>query len=193
MKPYVNIQLTGTLAEKFGERHRYRADSLREAGAALRVCVPGFAEHVLSQGEQGILYRAVNVKRSGYEQAIAPDEINRPLGSTAVLVISPVTAGSGGNALKFLTGAVLIGIGAATGFAPLIYAGGAQILQGVASLLSPAPKTPDTQAEREQSYLFSGLRAGVDEGAAIPLIYGRVFVPLVHQLSLDSTTAEFRQ
>jgi predicted phage tail protein len=65
------------------------------------------------------------------------------------------------------------------------------ILGGVARLMAPQPPTPK-DAEKERSFLFSGLRSTSDEDQPVPLIYGRCFVPLKLEISRQVTTTEER-
>lgn len=192
MDSKLNIIFEGTLADTFGPTHQYVARNMRELGSAFRVCIPGFSEHVLAKEKEGILYQALLIKESGAQLAIAPDELERPFGAATEIIISPVVAGSGGSALKLLGGALLIGVGIATGGTALLALGGSFFLQGISQLISPPPKTPKDKADKESSYLLSGVPDTTEQDRPVPLIYGRVFIPLDIRLSVDTTTDEQR-
>lgn len=188
----IKVQFVGALGDRFGPGHSFRAQNMQELGSAFRVCIPGFTEYVLEKQQQGILYQALNVKTSGYELPITPEDMDRPFGDCSSIILSPVVAGSGGQAFKLLGGALLLGVGIATGGTSLLALGGSFLLQGISKLISPASRTPKDKSDREQSYLFSGLRDTADQDLPVPLIYGRNFIPLKIQLSTETSTADSR-
>jgi len=193
MRELIQIRFTGDLAARFGEHHSYRALSLRELGNAFKVCIVGFEEYILNQDKNGVMYHCQAVKASGFVKELPESLLDAPLGNVAEVVVSPVLAGSfGGQIWRFIGGALLIGVGLVTGQLYLTMAGASMVLGGIAQMLAPAPSTPKGQSDKQESYLFSGLRNTADEDQPVPLIYGRVIMPLKSLLSQKVTTAEYR-
>jgi len=108
------------------------------------------------------------------------------------LHLVPVVRGRGrGGSGKIIIGIVLIAAsivtaGAAGAFGGLVSygtvasLGAMMVLGGIAQAISPQPKTGD-YAQREipeqrQSFLFNNLGNTVEQGGAVPLIYGEVMV-----------------
>ena len=129
--------------------------------------------------------------------ALALEETVYPIGSEDIS-ITPVIGGAG-KVGRFVLGAALIGFALTTGGATLglsgftgtagagfFAAGGAGavlagnvglllVLSGVAELLTPVPKTPESDDDPQNQFSFSGIQQVSRAGTAIPICYGEVF------------------
>jgi len=56
-----------------------------------------------------------------------------------------------------------------------VYIGAGLVLGGVSQLLTPVPKAPP-EAQKLQSFSFSGIAQTTQQGGAIPIVYGKCFV-----------------
>jgi predicted phage tail protein len=177
--------------------YRFEINSAAEAIRALACAYPGRFLQELSQGE----YRIV---RGDFDPERDDGGIDLPLEMLAMRAVGkplhlvPVIAGAKrGGAAKVILGVALIAAaavaaGPGAGLAGVAWGGevGAlgltygnianfglsMALSGAASLLSPQPKAPKSfeTADRRASFLFNGPVTGVEQGGAIPVIYGRV-------------------
>lgn len=107
--------------------------------------------------------------------------MNDALPNGAVVHIVPKLAGAAkGGALQFIAGAALTVIGLLTSWtgvsSVLVSAGIGMMLGGVATMLTPTPKTPkssQTDNGTGNSY-FSSLENAVSQGNIIPVPYGEI-------------------
>lgn len=165
-QPMVKVHLHGALAEKFGTPHELGIRTPREAVRALDANFPGFVNEL--------------VKIERYV-IIADDEVRG--GDSAVELtfareLHLIPEIDGQASLGALAIGSLFGIAAtsvtATVLGGLLVTG---IMIGLSLLLRP--KQPEKKTEddnkKDDSYAFSGPENVTEQGAAVPLIYGRVF------------------
>ena len=180
------VKLYGKLAKFVGKRV-LEAD-VHNAAEAVKFLVanwPALEQHMAKQ------YYKVEVGSS----ALALDEIGYPIGSEDIS-ITPVIAGAG-NTGRIILGVALIaaavylpgstavfgaqgGLGfgvAGGGFSAYALAGNVGImlvLSGVAGLLAPVPKPPDSEEDPQNSFSFSGIQQTSRAGTAVPVCYGEI-------------------
>jgi predicted phage tail protein len=188
------VRLYGHLGQRFGKRHRFAVATPAEAVRALASQHAGFAEYLIAHSEPG--YRViVGDEQRGLEQLV------HPCGQRETIRIVPVVtgAGSGKGVVGLVLGAALIAIGGPVGFVQgLAWSAGATAgtaaaigaavgslgwaiaLGGISSLLfaPPKPVTPEARErpENRPSYAFDGAVNMSVQGAAVPLLYGRLRV-----------------
>jgi len=182
------VKLYGKLAKFVGKRVLY-AD-VKNPAEAVRFLVanwPDLEQHMAKQ------YYKVEAGNG----ALALEETVYPIGSEDIS-ITPVIGGAG-KVGRFVLGAALIGFALTTGGATLglsgftgtagagfFAAGGAGavlagnvglllVLSGVAELLTPVPKTPESDDDPQNQFSFSGIQQVSRAGTAIPICYGEVF------------------
>jgi len=183
----IEVKLLGELGRRFGRKYRFVADSPRAVMSALCNQLEGFKQYLCTAHENGIGFRLVNENPEGmdYENVLMGCER---------LIIAPIVSGSGtvgrilvGVALVALAfvpfggtvaaGSLFAGYAAGAGFAAgssvLFSIGASLILTGVASLLTPAVKTPATDTERKESFLFDRAAELTTQGTPVPILYGR--------------------
>ena len=149
-------------------------------------------------------YYKVAVGKYDLQLADHPEQLHYPMAADDVVKIIPVVSGAGGKGLgQILLGAALIGaavflapaaagvaagttqagfLGATgTGFlsASLSAAAGnlglALALGGIATMITPVPKQPDS-GEGQGGFAFSGLQNTSQEGIPVPVVYGEMIV-----------------
>jgi len=184
------VILYGDLAEKFGKEHRFDVATVAEAIRALRANFAEFEIYMCRAHVSGVGFK---VFAGG--QSLYLDEITKPMRETDIIRIVPVILGSGAD-LKIVLGAALIAVGVI--FAPfsagfttgLISAGVGLVIGGVAQLLTPVPSVDQLQqGTSKQSYIFNGPVNKSNQGSAIPVGYGRMFVGST-VVSAEITTAD---
>ena len=182
------VKLYGKLAKFVGKRVLHaNVKNPAEAVRFLIVNWPGLEQHMAKQ------YYKVEAGHG----ALALEEIGYPIGSEDIS-ITPVIAGAGSTG-RIVLGMALIataialpgagfafgakGVGfistaAAGGFSAAALAGNVGImlvLSGVAELLAPVPKTPESEEDPQNQFSFSGIQQVSRAGTAIPVCYGETF------------------
>lgn len=181
------ITLSGRLGKEFGQEFNFDIASPAEAVRALCYQIKGFEEE-LSRGE----YRVTKV----YDKRridIDDTELSLTFGMATGLIIEPVMAGSKKSGLgKIILGTLLVF--AAFSFAPMVagtkmlsaslvgavsYGTVAQlgimmVLSGASSLLTPSTNTNNT-SEDDSSFLIDATGNLVEQGNAVPVVFGEVF------------------
>ena len=182
------VKLYGKLAKFVGKRVLHaNVKNPAEAVRFLTANWPGLEQHMAKQ------YYKVEAGNG----ALALEEIGYPIGSEDIS-ITPVIAGAGSTG-RIVLGMALIataialpgagfafgtkGVGfistaAAGGFSAAALAGNVGImlvLSGVAELLAPVPKIPESEEDPQNQFSFSGIQQVSRAGTAIPVCYGETF------------------
>lgn len=165
------VLLSGSLAQKFGRRHRMTTGSgWRDIMGYFRQ-FPGFEKYILESSSKGLRFAIFNGK-----ETIAEDDLAKPTGRDVIRIV-PVIAGSKrAGLLQIIAGVVLI---AASYFgAPTAPVGFALLAGGVIQMLSPQAKGLGTQdsPNNRPSYSFNGPVNTSVQGNPVPLLYGRMIV-----------------
>lgn len=172
MEKTKTIRLYGKLGALFGRVHHLAVQSSAEAIKALGVLYPGFNKFLKESEAKGIRF-AVFVGKEN----LSVDQLRDPTGKDDIR-IAPVPVGRKGGSGIFMAivGVVLIVVGAMTGNAPLMMAGGGMLLGGAMMLMSPQQKGLGTndKAENRPSYNFNGAVNTEAQGHCVPLAYGEV-------------------
>ncbi|MFT4172830.1 MAG: hypothetical protein QM639_09750 [Rhodocyclaceae bacterium] len=170
------IRLRGYLGQEFGRApFSFDVRTPAEAIRALLTQIPELKARILNHKGPGFHVRVGREYRD-------KDDVADPCGEREIINIIPATAGSGAAA-RTIVGAVLVVVGAiiyvyggALG-APVMQAGLALMMGGIAELLAPKPKVSGGDADRPRSYTFGNTLNTVGQGAAVPVGYGRRLVP----------------
>lgn len=165
------VLLSGSLAQKFGRRHRMTTSGgFRDIMGYFKQ-FQGFEQHMAESSKKGLRYAVFNGREN-----IGEDDLCKPTGRD-VIRIAPVIAGSKrAGLLQTIIGAVLIVAGFF--FAPLMPIGIAMVAGGVVQMLSPQAKGLGTQdaPNNRPSYSFNGAVNTSVQGNPVPLLYGRMIV-----------------
>jgi len=178
----IEVKLLGELGRRFGRKYRFVADSPRAVMSALCNQLEGFKQYMSMAHEKGMGFRLVNEDPEGMDYDNIVMGCNR-------LIIAPIIAGSG-TVGRILVGVALVALAFVPGVGTAIAAGAAKaafttvgsllfsvgtslVLTGIAALLTPAVKTPSTNTERKDSYLFDRAAELTTQGNPVPILYGR--------------------
>lgn len=157
------IRLGGTLGKRYGRQYRLDVASVGEAVRALITQLPGFKHALLGVDAKGGGFRVDVADRNVTEEELT-------LVSEGDILIMPVYGGAKAG-FRIVLGAVLVAAGVYFNMPTLTAVGASLILGGVIELLTPVPKTGDSQNPLE-SYGIGGGQA-LTQGACVGLIYGR--------------------
>lgn len=187
------VHLHGAL-KPFGACHELEVASAAEAVRALSLQLPGFAAAIRA----GAFRLVRGDRRTGL--ALDADTLTLGLGRADLHIVPVAAGGRGKGGSKAILGVAIMAVAVIasplTGGGSLAAAMGSEAfavagfsisygniaafgltmaLSGISQLLAPAPKTQTAEAaDQKQSYLFQGAQNLVEQGAAVPLIYGRV-------------------
>jgi predicted phage tail protein len=171
--PLTEILLSGSLAKKFGRRHRRLLDSGQtwEAFRALKATVPGFAEEIERLDSLGMRFAVFRNRASANEAEFA-------MGGTREVRIVPVVAGSKrAGVLQTIVGVVLIVASffvAPGSQAALFAAGVGTTAGGVIQMLSPQASGLKQSASPDNlpSYAFGSAKNTTASGNPVPICIG---------------------
>lgn len=162
-RPLVKVHLYGTLAEKYGTPHEFAISTPREAVWALDANYPGFYKELIKVERYAIIAdddvrdgdAAAELTFSRELHLIPKIEGQAFVGAMAVTALFGIT----GTAATILGGLLITGV-----------------MIGLSLLLRPSqPEQKTEDDKKDESYAFSGPENVTEQGAAVPLIYGRVF------------------
>ena len=197
------IKVYGALRERLGQcRFELNVATPAQAIKALCVNFPGLDKWLIDSEQDGVAYRV----KVGREEATPSDlsVLGLPWSEREVFSITPVVAGAGGfgralfgailiGSSFFFPGAGLFGASAFGAFGPLAAGtigtlttvgtalsavGAGLVLTGVSQIISPTPPSglELKEANRIQNFSFSGITNTSQQGLAVPIAYGRLFV-----------------
>ena len=176
------IKLYGELAKFLGQK-TFEAE-VSNAAQAMRFLVVNFP-----QLEKHMMERYYKVSVGNWE--LTEEELTYPNGEEDIKII-PVVGGAGRGIGRFLLGAVMIGVGIASGgatfaggnFTGVGFLGGTTALignlgialafQGLAQMITPVETIPEREQDPRLSFNFSGIQNTSCAGVAVPVIYGQV-------------------
>ena len=165
MNELVTVRLWGPLGDEFGREHAFAIRTPVEALAALDANYPGFRRAMIKYDRY---YIAADQELRNQETVYFP--VSREVD------IVPAVQGD-----WFAVPAIVTAIGFTAGTTAFTIASIAvglllsALLIGVSLLLTPKPKKTNQDDERKESNAFSSPDNTVGQGAAIPIVYGRVF------------------
>ena len=198
------IKVYGALRERLGQcRFELNVATPAQAIKALCVNFPGLDKWLVDSEKDGIGYRVKVGKQQATPEDVSV--LGLPWSEREVFSITPVIAGAGGGFGRVLFGGLLIGasflfpgaglfgssafgifgplsagtIGTLTTVGTALSAVGAGlVLTGVSQIISPTPPPglELEEANRIQNFSFSGITNTSQQGLAVPIAYGRVFV-----------------
>lgn len=169
------IRLYGTLGSTFGREFKLVAGSAKEAVDALCHMLPGFKQFLATAHGRGMKFALFYDREN-----LSKEQLLDPPGN-AVIRIAPVLTGSKrAGVLQTILGIVLVVVGVLTtpiGGGVLIAPGIGLIVGGVAQMLAPSPKGPNSREDpaNQPSYAFSGPVNTQAQGHPVPIAYGEVW------------------
>lgn len=167
------VYLHGSLGEKYGKEFDFDVVSAQQAVSALCANFKDPFKKDVMKGNWHIWYGKPFEEGS---MSISAEEM--PFEIDREIHIMPAIEGAGGDdgVVKTVVGIAIIAVGVYFGQPQLVQIGIAITLGGVSQMLTPTPRIDDiderNQAEQQKSFLFNGAVNSVEEGGAIPVIYG---------------------
>lgn len=168
------VVLHGELARRYGKVHRFDVASPAEAVRALCANFKGLDAHLSTSQQRGVGYQVWDGGQNVGEDALQRRGSGR-------IYISPVLMGSKrGGIFQLILGAVLVVVGAVvdvysggTAGNPLIAAGAAMFIGGIATLLGGVVKG---SGKDTRSYYFNGPANTTGQGNPVPVGYGTLMI-----------------
>lgn len=169
------VILGGALGRKFGRIWDLYVDSPLEALRLLSSQIPGIREMLSQHAKDGVQYamRVDGVDRSletmgpGRKMLIMP-----VMGAAKSQGFFGILLGAGLIAASFMTPGSIFTAKILEG---MFMAGVAMSMSGVISMLSPQPKlSSGNDSTTLESFYFNGGVNTVEQGAAVPIVYGRM-------------------
>lgn len=163
----IAVRLHGPLGEKYGAEHRFDVRSPREALLALDANYRGFRRDFISYKHYALIVDGDWVPPEAANGDPASVPVSRevdivPFVEGRVFAIVPLLAAVGitGLAGQIIGGLILTAL-----------------MLGITYLLSPKPKKKAAEdSKKDNSYIFSGPENVTEQGAAVPIVYGKVHV-----------------
>lgn len=203
----VQVKLLGELGRRFGRCYSFMVRNPRDVISALSNQLDGFKEYFATAHENNVGFKLIKDSPEGMDY----DELEM---SCDRLVIAPMIAGAGSNVGRILIGAALIGLafipgvgafsatsasvlkgaavaGSLTKVGTILFSlGASMVLTGIAGLLTPPVKTPSSDSEKKDSFMFDRAVELTTQGLPIPLLYGRYLAvaPLTISSAISTET-----
>ena len=174
------IKLYGELAKFLGQK-TFEAE-VYSAAQAIRFLVVNFP-----QLESHMADRYYKVLINDWQ--LEEKELHHPNGQEDIKII-PIVGGAGGNTGRIILGVALIagaflipggatftlkaGLGGSFFGQAAVTIGGALVIGGISSMLTPVPTVSEREQDPRLSFNFSGIQNTSRAGVAVPVIYGEV-------------------
>ncbi|MGY2199017.1 tail assembly protein [Pseudomonas gingeri] len=170
------VLLSGSLARKFGRRHRITTSSGFRDVIGYFKQFPGFERCMAESSSRGLRYAIFNGKEN-----IGEDDLGKPTGRDVIRIVPVITGSKRAGLLQTIVGVVLIvaSFFVAPGSQAAFLAGGIGMAAGgVVQMLSPQAKGLGSQdsPNNRPSYSFNGPVNTSVQGNPVPLLYGRMIV-----------------
>lgn len=169
-EPMTTILLSGSLAQRFGRKHRRLLDTgcANETFRALNATLDGFREEVARLARLGMRFAIFRNRKNVGEDAFQ-------LGGAKEIRIIPVIAGAKrAGILQTVLGIALIVVGAISQQPGVIAAGVGSFAGGVIQMLSPQATglRQSGAPENLPSYAFGSAKNTVASGNPVPICIG---------------------
>ncbi|POQ04255.1 tail assembly protein [Pseudomonas syringae pv. avii] len=168
--PMTTVLLSGSLARKFGRKHRRLIDTgqTQEVFKAMNATVAGFEDEIKRLDKLGMRFAIFRNGRNVGQEALS-------LGGSREVRIVPVIGGSKRAGLfQTVIGAVLIAASFIPGFQVLMPIGISLVAGGVIQMLSPQASGLKQSAspENSPSYAFGSAKNTTASGNPVPICIG---------------------
>lgn len=179
------VVLTGRLAKKFGKKFTLDIASPAEAVRALCYMIEGFEEEI-SKG----YYRVIRVFGTGRQIGYSERDLAFQMGAAHTLRIEPIAQGAKQGLFSIIIGAALVGAAflltggtlGATAFTlfgssitgtQIALVGGLMAISGVSSMMAPQFEQETDDNKEKASAMINTPQNKSEQGACVPLVYGR--------------------
>jgi predicted phage tail protein len=177
---YTQVYLAGELGKKFGRVRRLVCQTPAQALRLISLERPDFKAHMKKLAADGVRFHVIADRRSRTE-----DELPLPAGKRLIISMEVAGAkGALGGILETVAGIALIAISIiypptgpyAASLAAAEFSVGANLaLGGITSLLTRLQKGNGSSSSL-QSYAFNGPVSTQQQGAPVPVVYGRMLI-----------------
>lgn len=170
----VEVCLQGELGKKFGRTWNLAARNPNHALRLIDANTDGsLLNWIRQKASRFAHYRVVCEYEDGRKETLSEDSYELERGKIKRIRFTPVISGAGkGGILQIVVGVVMI-VGGLMTDNPLIALNGAMMLfGGISQMLAPKPR----KGSRKTSHYFNGTEQTQEQGAPVPLIYGRCLV-----------------
>ena len=170
------VLLSGSLARKFGRRHRFTTGAGFNDIRGYFKQFPGFEQHMMESSSKGLRYAIFN----GTEN-LGESDLEKPTGKDVIRIVPVISGSKRAGLLQTIVGVALIVVSffVAPGSQAAFFAAGVGMTAGgVVQMLSPQAKGLGTQdgPNNRPSYSFNGPVNTSVQGNPVPLLYGRMIV-----------------
>jgi len=189
MNSLTKVKLHGCLGDQFGEDWDLEIKSAAEALRAIDAnCDGRFYRSLMENDKSGIKYKIIINSMEFRNETYEKSQDLRDLKETELFInkrietldIVPCIEGAGGSYGLIFSGLGIMALGSYMESPMMMLMGLGLTFQGVSNLMATPPKYEEfreiQQANKRQSYLFSGPVNSVSEGGPIPLGYGRLII-----------------
>jgi predicted phage tail protein len=185
-----DFYLHGSLGDKYGEHHRFEVSTIAEFVQAMFCFHKDFIDFIANDSW------LILSGRPGSFIVMTEDMLDMQLGNTNEVHISPSISGSGGGdnkgVLQTVAGAAIAIVavaasvytgggslalygGMSVSYSSMAMMGGLMMLGGVSQLIAKSPKGKDAiGSESKNSFILGGVQNVTEEGACLPVQFGRV-------------------
>ena len=169
------VKVYGALRKRLGQcRFEFDVSTPAQAIKALCVNFPGLDKWLIDSEKDGVGYRVAISKEKVAEGDMSP--LFMPFSDREVFSITPVIAGAGRGLGQILAGVAIVGVTliglpvVGTLATKIGLFGGALILNGIATAISPQPNLDSTLDESVQleSFTFSNVVNTSKQGLPVP-------------------------
>ncbi|WP_430444789.1 MAG: tail assembly protein [Pseudomonas piscis] len=174
------VLLSGSLARRFGRRHKVVTSSGWRDVIGYFKQFQGFEQHMKDSAGKGLRYALFNGREN-----LAEDDLGKPTGRDVLRIVPVIEGSKRAGLIQTVIGVAIIALswwnplGWSAAAVQFGYATGASLaIGGVIQMLSPQAKGLSTQdgPNNRPSYSFSGAVNTSVQGNPVPLLYGRMIV-----------------
>jgi predicted phage tail protein len=170
------VLLSGSLARKFGRRHRFTTGAGFNDIRGYFKQFPGFEQHMMESSSKGLRYAIFNGKEN-----LGEADLDKPTGKDVIRIVPVISGSKRAGLLQTIIGVALIVASffvAPGAQAAFLGAGVGMAAGGALQMLSPQAKGLGAQdsPNNRPSYSFNGAVNTSVQGGCVPLLYGRMIV-----------------
>lgn len=173
MSALTTVYLDGELGARFGHEWKLAIKSPNEALSIINANVGGLFQWIRNNLEKFQNYIVACEHHGGTIEYLDSKESYLMLHNLKSIRFIPLVNGASAMA-RAISGVVLFVVGAVTGIQPLMFLGAQLALSGITELLAPKPKKTTNGGDSKNSHYFNGAENTVEQGAYVPLIYGKI-------------------
>jgi predicted phage tail protein len=182
----VEVVLAGQLGELFGRTHHLVASTTAEVFRLLGMNYPEFKQKLIEDSQAGAEYQIVVDDGA---RGVGEKELTLPIAGKRLTIVHVIQGGGGKlfSAVEFVVGLIILAVcwwnpfGWVAGGGMMMAAVGLGVsltLGGITGLLTTIPKNSNggNSGDSLSSFYFNGPANTQQQGAPVPVVYGRVLI-----------------